>query len=930
MQEREDTPYEEDVVHNPFSFKSWWRYLQAKQDAEPARRFWLYERALREIPGSYKLWFHYLTERLAALSNLPILHPHYMQVTSTFERALAFMHKMPRIWQMYLDFLVNKRRLVTASRTTFDRALASLPVTQHDLIWPAYIDFVKQPHVPPETTKRVFRRYLKIEPDEAEQYIEFLIQLEQPGEAAIWICKLINDDGFISKQGQTRHDLWMKLCTLASKYPDRVTLRVENIIRSALTKFTNEVGKLWVALADYHARLGHFEKAHDVFEEAIASVVTVRDFGIIWDAYIEFEYSLIPAQMKRIQKAESAAGESDPETGKKKKKKKSSKPNVMGPLELQAEKDTLQMRLARYEDLIGRQKLLISDVVLRQNPHNVAEWHNRISLFDDQPKLQVAEFTNALATVDPLKATGKPHSLWIRFAHFWEEHGQLAGARQVFSKAVQVKFKHVNQLTAVWLAYVELELRAADESETEDECKAHQQRARDLIQQATAVPPNYKSIERQIRAERKSADAAPPLPPQDKLFKQIKLWSLYADLEESYGTLESTKAVYERMYELKVATPLTVLNYAAFLAEHHRYEESFRAYERGLDMFPFPHALDLWVTYLTKFLERYGATKIERTRDLFEQAVETAPPECARVLYLMYANFEEKHGLARHTMHVYDRASRVVPDDQKAGVFNLYVRKAAKFFGITRTREVFERAIEVVPDDQVRDFCMRYAALETKLGEYDRARAIQAHCAQFCDPRSDVAFWRAWKSFEEAHGNTATYKEMLRIRHSVIAQYNSIISTAASAKLMARAKELAEADKMARLEKQVDEKLDPSSSAADRNRKLRADSSDMDVDVGMSIAVGGGERGKHGAANTLYATQTAPATHVVPHNVDEIQLYDDEDEAEGNAAEEEPTPSVSTKAVPDAVFGGIKTKQNLESNGSEEITEAGSKKRKRE
>ena len=260
MQEKDDTPYEEDVARNAYSLASWWRYLQAKSEAAPSRRFWLFERALREIPGCYKLWYHYLRERVEALEGLPIVHPHFAQVRNTFERSLAYMHKMPRIWQMFLDFLVHKARLLTLTRHSFDRALASLPVTQHDLIWPSFIAFARMPHVPPETTKRIFRRYLKIEPDEAEEYIDFLLALEvpQPGEAAVLLSKLINDDSFISKKKQTRHDLWMKLCHISSKYPNQITLKVPQIIRSALSKFTHEVGKLWCALADYHSRVCSF------------------------------------------------------------------------------------------------------------------------------------------------------------------------------------------------------------------------------------------------------------------------------------------------------------------------------------------------------------------------------------------------------------------------------------------------------------------------------------------------------------------------------------------------------------------------------------------------------------------------------------------------------------------------------------------------
>ena len=57
--------FEEDVLNNPYSLKSWWRFLDFKKDARPKERKKVYERALRSIPGSYKLWFHYLQERIA-------------------------------------------------------------------------------------------------------------------------------------------------------------------------------------------------------------------------------------------------------------------------------------------------------------------------------------------------------------------------------------------------------------------------------------------------------------------------------------------------------------------------------------------------------------------------------------------------------------------------------------------------------------------------------------------------------------------------------------------------------------------------------------------------------------------------------------------------------------------------------------------------
>lgn len=38
-------------------------------------------------------------------------------------------------------------------------------------------------------------------------------------------------------------------------------------------------------------------------------------------------------------------------------------------------------------------------------------------------------YTEAVQTVDSMKATGKPHSLWVSFAKFYEENEQLDDVR---------------------------------------------------------------------------------------------------------------------------------------------------------------------------------------------------------------------------------------------------------------------------------------------------------------------------------------------------------------------------------------------------------------------------------------------------------------------------------------------------------------------
>lgn len=119
-------------------------------------------------------------------------------------------------------------------------------------------------------------------------------------------------------------------------------------------------------------------------------------------------------------------------------------------------------------------------------------------------------------------------------------------------------------------------------------------------------------------------------------------------------------------------------------------------------------------------------------------------------------------------------------------MFTIYIAKAASNYGLPATRPIYERALEVLPDRQTAQMCMRFASLERKLGEIDRARAIYAHASQFCDPRVNADFWAEWHAFEIDTGSEDTFREMLRIKRSVQARYNTEASYLAAQTMAAR------------------------------------------------------------------------------------------------------------------------------------------------
>jgi pre-mRNA-splicing factor SYF1 len=322
------------------------------------------------------------------------------------------------------------------------------------------------------------------------------------------------------------------------------------------------------------------------------------------------------------------------------------------------------------------------------------------------------------------------------------------------------------------------------------------------------------------------------------------------------------------------------------LEENHFFEEAFTAYERGIGLFKWPVVFEIWNAYLAKFIKRYGGEKLERTRELFEQALDGVPADKARLLFLMYAGYEEEHGLGRHAMAVYKRATQAVPAAERYEVYQLYIKRAARLFGVVYTRDIYAAALEDqrLSDKDVCAMAMQFASLEAKLGEIDRARVIYAHTSQYCDPKKTKQFWQQWNDFEVKHGNEDTFREMLRIKRSVAAQCNTATNMAV---FQAASEEAAAA-------------ASKGNAMAAAEAEAAQSAAKVKEAFASSFVKSGGEAPISGA------------------NTDEIALDDDDEEDEEEAAvggtagagdgeeeEEEEKMEVEERSVPEEVFGGL-------------------------
>ena len=396
----QDFALEDELVRNPYWVQNWIRYINRREAATFDERCELYERALKNVPGSYKIWKRYLEFRLEHVKDANLVKDHeaYTAANDCFERAMILLHKvsdvgtvkgrpvfytfanlyiyvkMPRLWIMYCQFL-TRQFCITQTRRTFDRALRALPVTQHQRIWDIYLPFGQK--IGGETAICLYRRFLQVsrrrslflllykllltqlwqlEPGNVEEYIAYIEQMERYDEAVVRLADAVNNEHFRSIHGKSHYQLWMDLCNLIVKHPKHIkSVRVEPIIRTGIKRFSDQVGRLWNTLARYWILLGNFEKARDVYEESLACVMTVRDFTQVFDAYAEFEESVITHMMQRAGRDET-------------------------------NKDfdlMLDLRITRFENLMDRRPFLVNDVFLRQNPNSVADWQARVGACGD-------------------------------------------------------------------------------------------------------------------------------------------------------------------------------------------------------------------------------------------------------------------------------------------------------------------------------------------------------------------------------------------------------------------------------------------------------------------------------------------------------------------------------------------------------------------
>ena len=289
-------------------------------------------------------------------------------------------------------------------------------------------------------------------------------------------------------------------------------------------------------------------------------------------------------------------------------------------------------------------------------------------------------------------------SLWIGYALFHEAGERFSEARSAFRAATRIPFESADELASIWIAFIKMELRLGNGRGALTVCRA-----------ALSVPPPGVVHDYEM------------LPEPTRVCKNKQIWTLYADLEKKFGTDATRMAMVRHLRKLGMAGPQHFIKEAIAFAKDLDYERAFKAHEIAISLSKAPEVLGLWMELLTGFVQRFGKSKPEETRSLFERILERIPAEMTKDVFLLYARFEEDQGQPQVAMEVFRMAELSVPVEDRKDVFELHISRAADLFGLEEVRRICENAVKELPAKDAITLSTKFARPECESADDVRA-----------------------------------------------------------------------------------------------------------------------------------------------------------------------------------------------------------------
>ncbi|XP_033331607.1 pre-mRNA splicing factor crn [Megalopta genalis] len=320
---------------------------------------------------------------------------------------------------------------------------------------------------------------------------------------------------------------------------------------------------------------------------------------------------------------------------------------------------------------------------------------------------------------------------WIKYARFEESHGFINGARSVYERAINF-YGDESLDEKLFIAFAKFE-----------EGQREHDRARVIYKYALDHIPKEKTQE---------------------------IYKAYTIHEKKYGDRSGIEDVIvsKRKYQYEQEVKENPSNYDAWfdylrLVESEGNADVIReTYERAIANVPPTKEKQFWRRYIYLWInyalfEELDTEDIERCRQVYRACLELIPHKhfTFSKIWLLYAYFEIRQKNLPAARKTLGMALGICPRDK---LYRGYIDLEIQLREFDRCRILYEKFLEFGPENCTT--WMKFAELETLLGDVERARAIYE--LAISQPRLDMPelLWKSYIDFEIAQDETENARQL--------------------------------------------------------------------------------------------------------------------------------------------------------------------------
>ncbi|CCW65047.1 unnamed protein product [Phytomonas sp. EM1] len=733
----------------------------------------VYERAVRALPYSYKLWSSYLRYRQEETKSLCTSNEWFQSIRELFERALERLPQMPLLWVSYLQFVISSPVLrIVMVRHIIGRSLCALPVTQHHLIWRTARVWCAHSAVPTQTFKAIWSVYLQFDctVKAQTQYFtllfhrgnneEFLQECIRVLQSRTDTDPLVIDRAILEDPG-----FWEPIAMIFQSVGWYYSGEIK-----ALTELV-EYGSKYCASPHYFSLSyamflygqGLITQGRQVFTRLLSEAPSPVELQETYHVVLEMENQLVESFAL-------SEGLRDMDA--------SQQARVVRHVFA----DASPLDHLRY--LVHEYPMWLNQAQIRCSPLCVPLWLKRVELLQERRasaidveslfRQAIAHCTSGMREVDA--AVGQ---LFHSFVCYLISQGKHEEAVQVLAEgAWDVPFTAVAINADLLGLYGEIRLGICNSSHLKAVMSV-------MLQKLLTFPQKRVRARREILATSAGADASAPR-------LDYRPWLLLADLCITSSDLENLHGVLRHYLPSSAFTAESCAYTAHSLWKLGDDGGAARVLELGLNTFRPDDGLsviflvDQYISFLIANSRKSGVrSPMHHVRELFRVGEEAAPtallvaPAATLNLLVTWAWLEAEEGLFGNAVqmlqHAVQLALKLLPVEPHRMllicIIERVIHSTHTFKGHYATREYCRQLLGMLEDvELLQRVALHWSALERRCGEHETAHLIMDASCPSQDPSSahGAVYWQLWESL---CANVSEFEKVKRRREQVAVRF---------------------------------------------------------------------------------------------------------------------------------------------------------------